>query len=128
MSAEKEANCKDRIRGEYQSTVETLRVLWKDYCDGGEGVEDIGTLSEYGLSFDYVEPNTFNDQPYGYWRYLLSWGGPSDEFRLYGGGLIVYHFMDWFDGAELDVTDDDLELMSDIFEDFLSFQEDRYGF
>ena len=81
----------------------------REYADeeGGET-----NLYEYGLSFDYVKPGTFgDDQPEGYWRYQLSWGGPSDEFRFFispGGTLppykITYHFMDWFDGAHRDIS------------------------
>jgi hypothetical protein len=63
-----------------------------------------GDFSEYGLSFDYVAPDTFNDQPEGYYRYQLSWGGPSDEFRFYVGQesdchAVEYWFLDWYDGA-----------------------------
>ena len=38
---------------------------------------------QYGLSFDYVHPFTFDDQRAGYWRWQISWGGPSEEFRIY---------------------------------------------
>ena len=61
-----------------------------------------------GLGFDYVNPNTFEDQPRGYHRWQLSWGGPSDEFRLYSDGTVHYHFMDWYDGAKRYITDNEL--------------------
>ncbi len=60
-----------------------------------------------GLCFDYVEPNTFNDQLEGYWRWQLSWGGPADEFRIYVNpyGEVVhrieYWYLDWWDGAHV---------------------------
>ena len=38
---------------------------------------------QYGLSFDYVEPYTFENQRAGYWRWQISWGGPAEEFRIY---------------------------------------------
>ena len=62
------------------------------------------SLISYGLSFDYVEPDTFDNQPEGYWRWQLSWGGPSDEYRAYvneGNRIyrLEYWFLDWFDGA-----------------------------
>ena len=69
-------------------------------------------MNERGLSFDYVEPNTFNDQTRGYWRFQLSWGGPSDEFRIYTDiftnkiHYIEYWYMDWFDGAKVNADDD----------------------
>lgn len=71
---------------------------------------------EYGLSFDYVAPNTFNDQPEGYIRYQLSWGGPSEEFRFYVSPSCneydnpyyraEFWYLDWFGGACVDVTSD----------------------
>ena len=61
-----------------------------------------------GLSFDYVEPNTFTDQKEGYWRGQFSWGGPSDELRAYVNKddsihRLEYWYLDWFDGAKLNV-------------------------
>ena len=54
---------------------------------------------EYGLSFDYVEADTFDNQPKGYHRFQISWGGPSDELRFYSLDRVEYWYMDWFDGA-----------------------------
>jgi len=67
-------------------------------------------FSSYALSFDYVAPYTFTDQEEGYFRYQMSWGGPSDEIRFYSHDAgrscyrAEYWFMDWFDGACIDVT------------------------
>ena len=65
-------------------------------------------FSEYGLAFDYVEPNTFDDQKRGYFRYQISWGGPSEEFRFYTDENlsltnIEYWFLDWYDGATITI-------------------------
>lgn len=62
--------------------------------------------NEAGLSFDYVEAGTFKDQRAGYYRWQLSYGGPSEEFRLYENGDLEYWYLDWFDGACVTVTDD----------------------
>lgn len=83
----------------------------------------MGAFNEYGLSFDYVSPNTFENQKRGYFRYQLSWGGPSDEFRFYCDENlepveIEYWFLDWFDGAHLTLAGRDNELLLEIFEDF----------
>ena len=64
------------------------------------------------LGFDYVEPHTFTDQLEGYWRWQFSWGGPSDELRAYVNRddsihRLEYWFMDWMDGAKLELTQDD---------------------
>ena len=65
-------------------------------------------LDNYGLSFDYVAPHTFTDQTEGYYRWQLSWGGPSDEFRIYVDEMtrpdrVEYWFIDWFDGAKVEI-------------------------
>lgn len=54
----------------------------------------------YGLAFDYVLTETDDKPPY--WRYQISWGGPSEELRFYHrgySGLIQFWYLDWFDGA-----------------------------
>lgn len=101
------------------------------YCDDETGEFDIDTFiddrfddirdtmyerfSEYGLSFDYVEPHTFRDQDEGYLRYQISWGGPSEEIRFYvslgSRGYQLYRaefwLLDWFDGVHVNVTNDE---------------------
>tara|TARA_X000000950_G_scaffold43136_3_gene48263 strand:+ start:396 stop:872 length:477 start_codon:yes stop_codon:yes gene_type:complete len=62
--------------------------------------------NEAGLAFDYVEAGTFNDQRAGYYRWQLSYGGPSEELRLFDNGDLEYWYLDWFDGACVTVTDD----------------------
>jgi len=100
----------------------------------GEGVldeegniEDLGNMYEYGLAFDYVAPGTFDNQDEGYFRYQLSWGGPSDEFRIYADKRgqyswsvykLEYWFMDWFDGAKRHLRGTDRELVEEIFQSF----------
>ena len=66
-----------------------------------------------GIGFDYVEPHTFDSQLEGYWRWLCSWGGPSDVLRSYVNRddsihRVEYWFMDWMDGAKLEVQQDQL--------------------
>ena len=78
---------------------------YKDYSDFWD------YLNQNILDYSYVEENTFNDQPEGYWRLQFSWGGPSDEIRYFTDEKdnikkINYVYMDWFDGASLTVRDD----------------------
>ena len=71
---------------------------------------------EYGLSFDYVEPETSEGQSEGYLRYQISYGGPSEEIRFYvSPGPNRWHlyraefwYLDWFDGAMVDVTNNSI--------------------
>jgi len=60
---------------------------------------------DYGLDFSYVPSETDEDEyQRGYFRYQISWGGPSEEFRFYTDEHLnlthtEYWFLDWFDGA-----------------------------
>ena len=85
----RQPTCADRVAEE-----------WK------ERQEDLKDPEYEALSFDYVEPNTFNDQIEGYWRWQFSWGGPSDELRAYVNEhkeihRLEYWFLDWGDGAHV---------------------------
>ena len=67
-------------------------------------------FNEYALDFSYVASNTFSDQPMGYARYQISLGGPSTEIRFYCDAerkpfRVEYWYLDWFDGASVDITD-----------------------
>jgi hypothetical protein len=121
MSEQK--TCKQRVREHLSSRISDLEKLWKAYKeDPDKPVEDLGTFDEYGLSFDYVKPGTFERQRRGYFRYQLSYGGPSDEFRFYcdenlNPVEIEYWFLDWFDGAHIDLTGENYNLMEEIFLD-----------
>jgi len=146
----KQATCEERIDAQLEDTIDTLQKVrlfdgWEDMdtaerierCDeagvsifasrGEYAPSDTPAFHEYGLSFDYVEPGTFNGQEDGYFRYQLSWGGPSDEFRFYVSGpnwsvhRIEYAFLDWFDGATRTLYGADQELLEDVFGDFLDF-------
>ena len=119
--------CSERIGEELASTLETVRKLWALYKDDPEdGDEEYGRFEEYGLGFDYIEPETFTDQDEGYFRWQLSWGGPSEEFRFYVNPdksvhRIEYRFMDWFDGAGQILTAETKALLKEIWQCY--FQE-----
>ena len=119
-----EATCQQRI-GE---KLENLAELMTEYMQFGDlyenGNDGYPPFHEYGLSFDFVESDTFDDQTEPYWRYQLSWGGPSDEIRFFAGRT-EYWFLDWFDGAYRDISSEqwarDLrQLFSEINENFNS--------
>ena len=114
--------CEERIDSYLDSSIRDIWRLWKWYQVRGDDTHPAlqTTIHDYGLCFDYVEPDTFEDQPIGYWRYQLSWGGPSDEFRFYYNGNRVYRIeywlLDWFDVAHRTLAGSDEELMMEIFD------------
>lgn len=108
----KDKTCKDRVREAFRSRMDDIRALWE--AGYGEEVDEIGRLEDYGLAIDHVDSNTFRDQTEGYWRYQISWGGPSEEFRLYRDGRIEFWFLDWFDGASIPVTGADAAIVAQI--------------
>ncbi len=116
--------CTERVHDEFNDRMADIRKLWHLYQKGNETSDpELGTFEEYGLCFDYVAKGTFSDQSRGYFRWQLSWGGPSDEFRFYTDENlepveIEYWFLDWFDGAKVEVKDRDYDLLEEIFQDF----------
>ncbi len=121
-------SCEDRVESHLEDRIEDLRTLWDLHCEDSDASDDdLGNMYEYGLVFDYVAPETFNDQPEGYFRYQLSWGGPGDEFRIYAQRVgeynfsayrIEYWFLDWFDGAHRVLEGDNLDFLKEIFTSF----------
>lgn len=93
-------------------------------CDIRE--QYIERFNQYGLSFDYIELDKDTEQDY--FRYQLSYGGPSDEIRFYDNGDIEYAYLDWFCGVGFDVTNDRVfKQVQDYFKelDMLNFEQKR---
>ena len=118
--------CKQRVRVQYSSRIRNLRRMFNAMQSGNDSKREaaLEEFSEYGLCFDFVEPETeYNPDKEGYFRYQLSYGGPSDEFRFFTGPnfkpyRIEYWFLDWFDGASITLTGHGLEILERVFEDF----------
>jgi len=96
-----------------------------------EDLQSYDSLFDYvnqsALGFDFVSVNTFKNQDRGYWRLQMSWGGPSDEFRIYVDTkneieYIDYHYLDWFDGASVRVRHD---IIYDVCSMFLDCSEKK---
>jgi len=122
--------CADLVHDKYNKRTDQFMELLDECTNKNLKHENYGKWSEKFnesiLAFDFVKGNTFKDQPDGYWRLQLSWGGPSDEIRYYSNDRktldqITYCYMDWFDGAEIQVHAD---IWHDIFNDFvIGFEE-----
>jgi len=91
--------CTDRIATEWAREKERLNAMTDT------------EIRDYPLCFDHVEADFFaNDRGEhtheGYSRYQMSYGGPQDEIRFYNDNTVTYAFLDWGDGAEIDITDE----------------------
>jgi hypothetical protein len=95
----RDLTCKERIK-------ESLLSRGEDF-ERFMNAEDEETQEEfnfYGLCIDMVSMGTFSDMTEPYLRYQLSTGGPGDEINFYQNGKIEYRFLDWWDGATLDIS------------------------
>ena len=112
--------CKDLVQKNYESRIKDLKELFE--ADDQE-TEELVSLNNYELDISLIEAGTFEGQRAEYICYQLSWGGPSDEFRIYKNGDVEYWFMDWGDGAKVDVYGPEADLVKEIalvcFKDFL---------
>ena len=99
--------CETRIEAALANERDTFRTYMHDPKVNEEGNDELPAFHQYGLSFDFVDAGTFDDQETGFYRYQLSWGGPSDELRFHRDGSVEYRFHDWFDGAGRMVTSED---------------------
>lgn len=129
-----QATCKERIGEHLNGRIEDLRKLWELNKEDPEKYDDeLGNFNEYGLCFDYVAPGTFERQHRGYFRYQLSWGGPSDEFRYFCDenfniARIEYWFLDWFDGAKRILGGSRYNLLAEIFDYFKECETVKYTY
>ena len=90
----KELSCADRIDRNFQDRFEEIKEDFKD-----RDFFPANYFEQKGLSVDLVEK-----EDHYYISYQLSCGDQADEFRFWKSGKITYHFLDWFDHAEKDVT------------------------
>ena len=71
----------DQLKGRASDIADIMTRQRSDDAEVADQAYD--DFYQYGLSFDYVPPFTFEEQRAGYWRWQISWGGPGEEFRIY---------------------------------------------
>jgi hypothetical protein len=130
INTNQQPTCQDLVQDKFnniESDYKSAREFFEEYQDATEGqrialevldkkrgdyFHEYDDLFDYvnqtALSWDYVEGE---GKEAGYYRLQLSWGGPSDEFRIYINqdkeiDIIEYWYMDWFDGAHVLVPKD----------------------
>ena len=87
-----------------QKCTDRIATEWGDRKESISALNDL-EIREYPLCFDYVEANTFGEHE-AYHRFQMSWGGPQDEIRFYEDNKVTYAFLDWYDHAEIEITDE----------------------
>lgn len=108
-----EKTCKELVRGAFESRMEDLRKI---HAGGGSadlnGDGYMQSINEYALCLDFVQANTFPGQNQGYTRLQISWGGPSEEFRIYTTTpRVEFWYMDWYDGASIILDDEEANII-----------------
>ena len=107
-TATEEQSIEDRARIHLTSRAKDINDIMdrRESEDQEESDQADEEFYQYGLSFDYVHPFTFDDQRAGYWRWQISWGGPSEEFRIYVDEhnqpkAIDFTYLDWGEGHSI---------------------------
>jgi hypothetical protein len=132
ISTQKRLTCKDLVNDKFNEVEQDYKDAQKYFEEllsiDPDKQEEFKCKDKYNKFFycedffDYVNSNALSwdwvdaedEKNPGYFRLQLSWGGPSDEFRIYTIGdtldidCINYHYMDWFDGASIPVFEDSI--------------------
>lgn len=105
QTATEKQSIEERAREHLYSRAEDIKSIMQRQQSEDPEIADQAyeDFYQYGLGFDYVDPFTFDDQRAGYWRWQISWGGPSEEFRIYVNQdeevkAIDFTFLDWGEG------------------------------
>ena len=124
--------CEERIDAAMTKRIAHIRKLLDLYYEGNdEDDPDLGNIWEYGLSLEWSQPDD-EDEP-RYIRYILSTGGPHEEFRFWlpsqgsrtgSPSFIKFVYQDWWDGAERQVMGDDIDTMAELYEWFIDAMPD----
>ena len=83
-------------------------------------------FNEYGLCFDAVEND--DTEAIEYFRFQISCGGPSEEYRFHPNGLIEFVYLDWYTGIGFDVSNtDEGQWLRDQYKELgmLNFRQER---
>lgn len=105
----RDKKCKDLVKEAFNSRMGDIKLILQDVGVANDLPQDI---SEYGLSIDFVPANTFEGQREGYTRYQLSWGGPSEEFRVFTTiPRVEFWYLDWYDGASVQLSNRDANII-----------------
>ena len=128
MTVQHKISCADIIPYAMENRLNEMQEMWDVYCGWEKPTDEIteDSFHKYGLSFEYVDEG---DDDNNYFRYQISYGGPSEEIRFYcyknhfgqwvfSEAEFVYMDWTWFDGASEMITGNHLALMKELFDHF----------
>lgn len=134
MARLREALCDEEIAEVYALECEECGHKWQSEeelddcleCDSSDVLADLVEREEERETRDsYMEHILWFNKKYEVWRVELSCGGPQDYIDLFVDpedhviDHAIYHFLDWFDGAQRYVGGDDLENVRTMFEAYI---------
>ena len=105
-------SCRERISGEWESRKQEMKRADKALAKGDQ--TELEELQDQVLSISKTTK----------FRIDLSWGGPQDfiEVEVDDSGEIIggsYHFLDWFDGAEIELSEEERDLVERVYGPFI---------
>lgn len=105
----------ERLKESYESRLEDVNILLElEELENHDETpvileklrNEYGNINEYGLSSEFAdyskEEGKTIDTTSRFYRFQFSWGGPSEEIRIYGDGSIQFWFLDWGVGEHCD--------------------------
>lgn len=116
--------CEQRVDAALADRIADIRKLLDLYYEDSEADDDdLGNIHDYGLSLEWSQPD--EDTGEQYLRYILSTGGPHDEFRIWPNAVqwsgmerVQYVYQDWFDGATSGLTGSQWDTMAEWYDLF----------
>lgn len=109
----KEKKCVELVKPACRSRMEDIKIILSGDSAKCEEEGLPTNIGEYGLCIDFIESGTFTDQKEAYTRYQISWGGPSEEFRVFND-RVEFWYLDWYDGSYTTLWPDDEKIIRDI--------------
>ena len=110
---------KEHLQGRIEEFEEALNYF--DYLGTKEENEYLEDYEDFGDWLNSIALEYIDDEKYRGKRLLLSTGGPEDYFIFFENGDIAYHYNDWFDGAKIYLHGEDLDIMTEVYKNYLEF-------
>lgn len=104
--SDRDLTCAERIETELTETEQGYCRIWRQLDQVAETKDE----DEQEAAYEELDPLSIEVRPVV--KVLLSWGGPSDwleieldSARTHSVDRVTYHYADWFDHAEREVSE-----------------------